>query len=694
MKEYDTVAIRNVALAGHGGTGKTSLVEAMLFESGAIDRLGRVEDGSTASDFDPDEQKRHHSVSLSLLPIEWNGTKINVLDTPGFPDFVGEVDCAVRAADAVLITVDASAGAQVVTQTAWDAAVQADKPRAFFIGRIDRENADFGAALTSLQQAFGDRCVALQWPIGAHETFEGVIDLVSMKAFMGEKATEAAVPADLAEIVAAQREKLVEAVAEADDDLIAKYLEGEELSEEEVRRALRTALVQGMVAPVMAGSATRNIGIACLLDELVANFPSPVDEGAVVAINAQGAEERLPATADGPLAALVFKTQADPYVGRLTYFRVYSGTVQSNHEVWNSAQNKAERLGQLLSVRGKTQEPIAKVVAGDIGAIAKLTDTATGDTLCSKEHPLTIERIALPEPVFRLAVAPKTKSDADKVGQALHRLVEEDPTLHVERDASTGEMVLAGRGESHIEVAVEKMQRKFHVAVETHLPTVAYRETITLKTHSHYRHKKQTGGAGQFGEVDIEIEPLPRGTGFEFTERIVGGTVPREYWPAVEKGVREQMHQGVVAGFPVVDVRVTLVDGKTHPVDSKAVAFEIAGSQAIKEGVPQAKPILLEPIMDLEIIVPDDYTGDVISDLNTKRARTQGMTQVGAGRTRIEAQAPQAELLRYTTDLRSITQGRGDFKATFSHYEEVPHAVADKVIEQHKKEHEAKLAHA
>jgi len=694
MKEYDTASIRNVALIAHGGTGKTSLAEAMLFEAGAIARLGRVEEGTTSSDFDPDELKRKISVNVAVLPCEWKETRINIIDTPGYADFVGEAKAGLRAADAVLITVDASAGVQVGTGAAWRYADDAAAPRAFFVNRIDRENANFFGALTQLQEHFGNKCVPIQIPIGDHESFAGIVDLISMKAFFGEKGTEGPIPDDLITTATEQREKLIEAVAEADDDLIARYLDGETLSEEEIRRALRIAMVQRLAAPVMVGAATRNIGVACLLDEIVANFPSPVEVFQPRATKPDGTEEQLRPAAAGPLAALVFKTTADPYVGRLTYFRVFSGTLASNHEVWNAQRGKPERIGQLLRVRGKTQEPVSHVVAGDIGAVAKLVETHTNDTLCTKEHPIVVSPIVLPAPVHRVAISPKTKSDADKVGHALQRLAEEDPTLHVERDLETHEMILSGLGESHIDVAAEKMHRKFNVAVDVKLPRVAYRETVTQKVRAHYRHKKQTGGAGQFGEVEIEIEPLQRGSGFEFTERIVGGTVPREFWPAVEKGVRESMNEGVIAGYPVVDVRVTLVDGKIHPVDSKAVAFEIAGSQAIKEGVPQARPILIEPIMDLQITVPDQYTGDVISDLNTKRAHTQGMSPAGQGHTTIDARAPQAELQRYATDLRSITQGRGTFVASFSHYEEVPQHAAQRVIDDHKKEREAKLAHA
>jgi elongation factor G len=693
MKEYDTGSLRNVALLAHGGTGKTSLAEAMLFEAGAINRLGRVEEGTTTSDFDPDEVKRKISVNVSILPCEWKGKKINIIDTPGYADFIGEAKAGVRAADSVLIPVDASAGVQVGTETAWRYAEEAAAPRAFFVSRIDRENADFFRTLAQLQETFGANCVALQLPIGAQDAFAGIVDLVSMKAYLGEKATESEIPGDLAAGAAEHREKLIEAVAEADDELINKYLEGEELSEEEVRRALRSAIVQSLVAPVMVGSATRNVGIAALLDEIAANLPSPAETSLPKATKPGGDEVSLKADAAGPLAALVFKTTADPFVGRLTYFRVLSGTLHSNGETWNATHNKVERVGQLFHVRGKAQEPAAQIVAGDIGAVAKLAETGTNDTLSSKEQPLNVEPILFPPPVYRAAVFPKTKSDADKVGHSLQRLAEEDPTLHVERDPETHEMILSGLGESHIEIAAEKMHRKFNVGVDVKLPRVPYRETVTQKTHAHYRHKKQTGGAGQFGEVDIEVEPLPRGSGFEFTERIVGGTVPREFWPAVEKGVRESMGGGVIAGYPVVDVRVTLVDGKTHPVDSKAVAFEIAGSQAIKEAVPLAKPILIEPILDLKITVPDAYTGDVIGDLNTKRARTQGMSPSGRGLTVIEAQAPLAELQRYATDLRSITQGRGTFTSAFSHYEEVPQHVALKVIEEHKRELEGKLAH-
>jgi len=686
MKEYDTRSIRNVALIAHGGTGKTSLTEAMLFESGAIARMGRVEEGTTTSDFDPDEIKRKISVNLSVLPCEWKGVKVNLIDTPGYADFIGEEKCGVRAADAALIVVDAAAGVQVGTEIAWECADDAGSPRAFFVNRIDRENADFDAAVTKIREIFGNKCVPIQLPIGAQERFTGIVDLIAMKAFMGDKASEASIPDDLAQSAKQYREQMIEAIAEADDDVINKYLEGEELSEEEISRALRSAVVQGIASPIMVGSAARNVGVDCLLDEIVKNFPSPAEVPMPAAKKPSGEEVQITADPAGSLAALVFKTTADPFVGRLTYFRVYSGVMRSNAEVWNANHSKAERIGQLFQVRGKTQEPVPQVIAGDIAAVSKLVETGTNDTLCQKDHPLILSPISLPEPVYRAAVFPKTRTDADKVGQALHRLAEEDPTLHVERDQETGEMILSGLGESHVEVAAEKMHRKFNVGVDVRLPRVPYRETVTQKTHAHYRHKKQTGGAGQFGEIDIEIEPQARGSGFEFTERIVGGTVPREYWPAVEKGVREAMSAGVIAGYPVVDVRVTLVDGKTHPVDSKAVAFEIAGSQAIKEGVPQAKPILIEPIMSLAITVPDHYTGDVIGDLNTKRARTQGMTPAGKGHTTIEAEAPLAELQRYATDLRSITQGRGSFTMQFDHYAEVPAHVAQKVIDEHKKE--------
>ena len=688
MKEYSPTEIRNIALISHGGAGKTSLSEAMLFRAGAINRLGRVEEGTTTSDFDPDEIKRKISVNLSLLPMEWKGTKINLLDTPGYADFVGEEKSGLRAADAAIILIDASAGVQVGSEYAWQFADERRLPRLVFINRIDRENAEFDRAVDSICTHFGKRCAPLELPIGAQDQIRGVVDLISLKAFLGEKAEEAPLPADIADRANSYRERLVEAIAETDDLLIAKFLEGEELSEEELRDGLHKGVLAGTIIPILVGAAGREIGVNNLLDAIVRYLPSPAEIGGVLAQEPGGATQvALQPNPAAPLAALVFKTTADPYVGRLSFVRIYSGTLKADSQIWNANRSHTERVGQVFLQHGKTQEPVTQIGTGDIGVIPKLSETTTGETLCTREHPVVIEPTKLPPPAFSASVTPKTKQDADKVGASLHRIAEEDPTLSVSRDHDTGELILSGLGESHVEVAAEKMHRKFGVGVDLKTPRVAYKETITLPTSSEYRHKKQTGGAGQFGQVTLKLEPQPRGAGVEFAEKVVGGSVPREFFPAVEKGVREAASEGVIAHYPLVDVKVTLVDGKYHPVDSKAIAFEIAGMQAVKQGVQQAKPVLLEPIMRIEVRVPESYTGDVISDLNTKRAKVHGMTP-DDGSTVIEAEAPQAEIQRYATDLRSITQGRGSFTVEFGHYEEVPAHIAQKVIDEAKKEAE------
>jgi elongation factor G len=693
MKEYPTNDIRNVALIAHGGTGKTSLCEAALFNSGAISRLGRVEDGNTTSDYDPDEVKRKSSVNLSLIPCEWNGVKLNLIDTPGYADFVGEEKAGLRAADAALILVDAQAGVQVGTEYAWLFADERAMPRLVLINRVDRENADFNGALASLQEHFGQKCVAVHVPIGAQDSFQGVVDLLSETARTGEKGTAGPMPETMAADVAQLREKLVEAICETDDDLITKYLEGEEIAEEELRAALKKAIATGAVVPVFAAAATKNVGVSAFLDALVEFAPSPLDVSPERGESPSGETVELPPDPDGPLAALVFKSTADPFTGKLTYFRVYSGTIQSDGSAFNAVKGKAERIGQIFFMRGQTHENTTRVVAGDIAVVAKLTETATGDTLCNQDRPLKLAPPVFPNPAYSAAVAPKTRTDQDKLGPALQRIVEEDPTLHMHRDPDTHEVILSGVGESHIHVAAEKMQRKFGVGVDIHRPKVPYRETITTKNQAEYKHKKQTGGAGQYGHVFLELEPLPRGTGFEFNERVVGGSVPREYFPAVEKGVREALREGVLAHFPIDDVKVTLYDGSSHPVDSKAIAFELAGAQALKKGVTQGRPILLEPIVTLRVRVPDAATGDILSDLNgNKRGKVQGMTPEG-GYTVIEAEAPLAEIQDYANDLRALTQGRGSFEMQFNHYEEVPQHIAQKVIESSQKEREAAGAH-
>lgn len=686
MQSYGTEKIRNIVFLSHGGAGKTSLSEALLFKSEAITRLGRVDDGTTTSDHDPDEVKRKMSINTSLLPCEWRGHKINILDTPGYADFVGEVKVALRVAEAGVVVVCAASGVEVGTELAWKYANESALPRLIFINKMDRENADFLRTMEQIWGQLGSKAVAVQLPIGAQSGFQGIVDLVRLKAFIGPHAQEVPVPPALVELVEEYRGKLLEAAAETDDDLIAKYLEGEEITEKEILQGLRKGTIEGQIVPVLIGSAYQNVGTALLLDALVDYAPSPLDVGDVLARHTQGdGEVHLVPRSDGPLAALVFKTTADPYVGKLSYLRVYSGTLASDSQVWNSQKGKAERLGQLLVLRGKTQEPVPQLVAGDIGAVAKLAEASTGDTLCSREQPFLLMPPAFPPPLFSSAVHPKTKADLDKMSTTLARLVEEDPTLRVWRDPDTHEIILSGIGESHVEVAVEKMRRKFGVDLSLDLPKVAYKETITVLVKAEYKHKKQTGGHGQYGHVFLELEPLPRGAGFEFAERVVGGVVPKNYIPSVEKGVREAILEGVLAHYPVVDVKATLFDGSYHPVDSSDISFQIAGGQAFKKGCSSGHSVLLEPVMNLRITVPESATGDIIGDLNGKRAKVLGMIPEN-GMSIIEAQAPLAEVLRYATDLRSLTQGRGTFTMEFSRYEEVPTHIAQRLMEHTKQE--------
>ncbi len=677
MQQYGLENIRNVVLLSHSGAGKTSASEAMMFAAGAIKRLGKVEDGSTTSDYDPDELKRQISISLSLLPCEWKGTKLNLIDTPGYSDFVGEVKAAMRVSEGAVIMLCAASGVEVGTEQVWGYCEKAELPRLIFINKMDRENADFNKVMGQIQARFGAKCLPLQLPIGSQNSFEGIVDLLAMKAYSGTDAKEAEVPEALKSQAASFREKLIEAVAEVDDKLIEKYLEGQELSQEEIGEGLRQAIVAGKVVPILTGSALKNIGMAMLMDAISGYLPS-AKEGKVVTAS-DSKEQVSEPSADSPLAALVFKTSADPYVGKLTYFRVYNGAIASNSQVWNANRKGAERIGQLFMIRGKNQEPVAKVGVGDMGAVAKLTMTNTGDTLCTQAKPIKIAPIEFPEPGFSLAVHPKTKADLDKLGSALTRIAEEDPTIEVHREAGTNETIMLGIGESQLEVAADRMQRKFGVGVKLDVPKVPYQETITVGAKAEYKHKKQTGGHGQYGHVLLELEPLPRGTGHEFANKTVGGSIPRNYIPAVEKGVNEAIQEGVLARYPVIDIKATVYDGSFHPVDSSEICFKIAGAGAFKKGLAEGQPILLEPIMNIEVTIPEDYTGDIIGDLNTKRARVQGMNP-GGGYNVIEAQVPQAEILRYSIDLKSITQGRGSYKASFSHYEEVPAHISEKII--------------
>jgi elongation factor G len=694
MNSYAAGKIRNVGLFSHGSAGKTSLTEALLYISHTINRLGRVEDGTTTSDWDQDEIKRQISISTSIAPLEWRDTKINILDAPGYADFLGEVKGTMRTCDVALILLDASAGVEVGTEQAWQAADEVGRVRALFVNKMDRENANFATTLNAARERFGTSVVPVFVPIGAEKDFRGIADVLARKAYLFGKGKddpdiEGEIPADIADEIEEMRTQLVESICENDEELMLRYLEDEVIGSVELRQGLRAGVAAGQLVPVFSGSATTNRGTKQLLDVMVDCFPAPA---ATEATNGSGVTKQLSPDPKGPLAALVFKTVADPYVGKLSYFRVYSGTIRSDTHAFDAQKGHEERIGQLYLVRGKEQIAIGEVSAGDIGAVAKLQTVATGETLCDQNNVLTLPGIAFPSPAFAAAVHPKTKGDLDKMGSAIQRLLEEDPTLHIRRDDETGETLVSGLGESHVQIGLERMARKFGVNVETELPTVPYRETISLAVKGvEYKHKKQTGGHGQYGHVFLDLEPLEDGN-FEFTEKVVGGVVPKGYFPAVEKGVREALDEGILAGFPVSKLRVTLTDGSYHAVDSSEMAFKIAGAQAFKKGALAAKPIILEPMTRLEVTVPEAYVGDVMSDLNGKRAHVQGMTPHDNGTTTIESIAPAAEIQRYATDLRSITQGRGSFTTEFSHYQPVPAHLTEVIIASAKARAEAQAS--
>ena len=688
MKSYTAEAIRNVALVGHGGCGKTSLAEALLFSSGAIERMGKVGEGTTTSDYDPDEIKRKISINAAVAPCEWQGTKINCIDTPGYADFVGDVKSALKVVEGALLIACAVSGIEVGTETAWEFAQECNVPRAIFINKMDRENADFYVVAEALRVRFGSRVVPVQLPIGSQDSFKGVVDLIEMKAEVGAgKPTQGEIPGDMAEAVAKYREALIEAAAEVDDDLITKYLEGEELTDEEIARGLAQGFRAGKVIPIFVGSALKNIGIAGLMNKIVGMFPSPAEIEAVKGVHPQTKAEEVRKPLDTePFSALVFKTLADPYVGKLTYFRVYSGVLKSDSHIFNSTEGADERIGQVYFLKGKNQEATAEVHAGDIAAVAKLAATGTGDTLCDKAKPIRYGAIEFPSPVYSVAITAKTKADEDKLGPSLARLADEDPTFQYRREPETGETLVSGLGESHVEIVVDRLKRKFGVEVGVDTPKTPYRETITNASSAQGKHKKQTGGRGQYGDAWVEISPRDRGAGFEFEDAIVGGSIPRQYIPAVEKGVREAMERGILAGYPVVDIKAKVYDGSFHNVDSSEMAFKMAGILAFQNAAEKANPVLLEPIVSLEVIVPDEYMGDIIGDLNTKRGRILGMEPCSDGKQRIRALVPQGEMLRYAIDLRSIARGRGSFTTEPSHYEPVPAHAAQQIIDQRKKE--------
>jgi elongation factor G len=625
---------------------------------------------------------------MALLPVEWAGHKLNVLDTPGYTDFAGEVKGAARVADCALITVDSVAGVEVGTELAWSYADEYKTPRMVCIAKMDRENANWRTALDSLMQAFPANFVPLQLPIDSQSDFSGVVDLVKMKARLGTKGEVAEIPAALKEEVAEFRLKLMEAAAEGDDELIMKYLDGQELTEDEIKRGFKIAIAKGSVVPVLCCAGTGNIGVTVLMDALIAFAPSPLDLSAAKAKNAATqAEEEIAPRQDAPLAALVFKTTADPYVGKLTYFRVYGGLFSSDSRVFNATKGQEERIGQIYVMRGKEQIPVASIKPGDIGAVAKLANTGTGDTLCDKGHPVILTPPTYPAALMTVAVEPKTKADSAKLGPTLTRLAEEDPTLHWHQEASTRQTILAGMGDSHLDVALRRAATKFGVEILTSTPRVPYRETITREATSTYRHKKQTGGAGQFAEVAMTISPNERNQGYEFSWDVFGGAISGSFQTSIEKGIKSVMESGVIAGYPVVDVKCSVIDGKEHPVDSKPIAFEIAGREAFKQCFQEAGPVMLEPIMTIKISIPERYSGDVMNDMNTKRGRVLGIDQLGA-RTVITASVPLAEVQKYAADLRSITQGRGVYSMELDHYEEVPSYIASSVIEKAKQDRE------
>lgn len=687
MKEYQTDKIRNIALVSHSSAGKTMLAEAFLHSTGVTTRLGRIEDGSTASDFEEEEIRRGISLSTSVIPIEYNDHKVNLLDTPGYTDFVGEIISALRVADSAVIVVDSVAGAEVGTEIGWSYADEFNLPRFVVINKMDRDNADFEKALGTVKEITETRLVPVQIPWGEKADFKGVIDLLSMKAYAGVGQDGEDIPAEFSDAAEEARMELVESAAEGDDELLMKYLDGEELTPDEIMSGLRSAVHDGEFVPVFVSAATAEIGLFPLLDAMIGLLPDPTERPAVEAEGASGTEE-LPASDAGPLAAYVWKTTADPFVGKITYFKVYSGIMDGDGRVWNQNAKEEERLGGIFVIRGKEQISTKTLHAGDIGVVAKLGETSTSHTFSDKGHPLTLAVPEYPNALFQVAVSPATQADSAKVSPTLTRLCEEDMTLSWRQETSTRQTILQGMGGQHIDVAIRKAENKFQTILNTETPKVPYQETITKSGSAQYRHKKQSGGSGQFGEVHLRVEPLPD-EDFEFANEVFGGAVSQNYMPAIEKGVKNVMNDGVIAGFPVHNVKVAVFDGKEHPVDSKPVAFEIAARECFKLAMREAAPVLLEPIMKVQVTVPEASMGDILGDLNTRRARVQGMDTV-RGKSTINANVPLAEMQRYTTDLRSMTGGRGVFAMEFDTYQTVPSHLAEEIIQASQKEKEEK----
>ncbi len=685
--------IRNVALIGHRGSGKTSLAEAILFEAGKINRLGSVTEGTTVCDHEPDEQERQMSIDAAVASIDFHDRKINLIDTPGDPSFVADALAALRVVDSAVVVVNAVSGVEVHTERLWKRAASEGLSRLIFVNMLDRERADFFKTLDSLKAAFGVHVVATEIPIGSEHEVKGVVDLIDMKAYVYEgegrgNSSEAEIPEELQDLAQEYREKLMDEVAENSDELMERYLEGEEISHEEIVTALKKGVTEGHLFPVTCGIATKNLGSDRLLEALLEDLPSPAMRGAIHALGAEDEEADIAPEEDAPVLAYVFKTTADPYTGRINLLRVESGVLRSDSHLINATRGSKERIGQLASPWGKDMDPVDELGPGDIGAVPKLKDTRAGDVLAEKQTDIHFPPLDLPAPVMAFAYEAKTKGDEEKAGVAIHRLEEEDPTLDVHRDPDTGEQIIAGLTQVHVEVIVERMKRRFGAEIELHPPQVPYLETIRKPAKAHGRYKKQTGGRGQFGDCHIEIEPGEPGTGLEFVNAIKGGSIPGGFIPAVEKGISEQMAKGVLAGYPVKDVRVRLFDGQYHTVDSSEMAFKIAGSMAFKDAAAKAEAFLLEPIVEMTISTPEDTVGDVIGDLNSRRGHPLGM-EPKASMTEIKAEVPMAEVLDYAPDLRAITGGRGDFTMEFIRYQEVPGQIAQKIIAQSQAEAQA-----
>ena len=678
--------IRNVAVVGHRGTGKTSLVEAMLFQAGALNRLGTVEQGSTVSDWDEEGHRRQMSLAAALCHLEWQGRKVNAIDAPGDAGFQGDTIAAMRVVEGALVVASGVMGVEVQTARAWERAEQLGLPRVVFVNMLDRERADFFRALEQFRAQLSDRCVAVSLPIGAEHELTGVVDLLHMRAYTSpegdREGTPVEISAELADQAAEYREKLLDTVVETDESLMERYLEGGELSNEEVAQALKDAVTRGEVFPVAAGVATKNLGTTALLDLVVEGIPSPAKRPSPIEVG------------DGGTAAFVFKTIADPFAGRINVFRVLSGTLKSDSTVVNVRSRQKERLGHILLLQGKEHDQAVELPTGDIGAVAKLKDTVTGDLLLDAERPVELPDLGFPEPVMSFAITPKSKGDEEKMATSLRRLSEEDSTITLRRDAQTGEQLLSGMSQMHVEVAVDRLKRRFGVEVELRQPRVPYLETIRTEARGHGRYKKQTGGRGQFGDCHIVLSPLDGKQGYEFQDEIVGGVIPQGFRPAVDKGIQEAMQHGELMGAPVTGIRVRLVDGQYHTVDSSEMAFKIAGSFAFKEAYINASPVVLEPIMEVEVAVPDDTVGAVNGDLNSRRGRLLGMEPSGAGMTTIRAEVPMSEILTYSQSLTSLTGGRGDYHMHFLRYEEVPSHIAQRLIDEAKKERDAVTASA